>query len=78
MTLVYSGTFSAALSTPLFEKIISDFDYKLSHPNSHKKWTMFSGHDTNVAPTTTFLNITNATCIEDKWEKKDVKKYLNC
>lgn len=78
MIIVYSGQFSAALSTPLFMKIFQDFDYKLSHPNSTKKWTMLSGHDTNVAPTLTFLNLTNFQCIEDKYEKKDLSKYLNC
>lgn len=39
---------------------------------------MLSGHDTNVAPTLTFLNITNFECIEDKYQKKDMSKYLNC
>lgn len=63
MVLVYSGNFSAALSTPLMQKIIADFDYKLAHPKSQKKWTMFSGHDTNVAPTITFLNLSSASCI---------------
>ena len=78
MIIVYSGQFSAALSTPLFMKIISDFDHKLANTSSVKKWTMLSGHDTNVAPTLTFLNLTNYNCIEDKYEKKDLGKYLNC
>lgn len=38
---------------------------------------MFSGHDTNVAPTLAFLNISSADCIEDKWQNS-TKKYLNC
>jgi lysosomal acid phosphatase len=38
---------------------------------------MFSGHDTNVAPTLWFLNLTTAECLEDKF-RNSTKKYLNC
>ena len=78
MVLIYSGEFSAALSTPLFQKVIADFDYKLAHANSTKKWIMLSGEDTNVVPTLTFLNLTSAPCIEDKWQGQSLDKYLNC
>lgn len=77
MLTAYSEVTSKALSTPLFTKIIAEFDAKLQNLTSIKKWSMFSGHDTNVAPTLWFLNLTTAECIEDKFRNSS-KKYLNC
>lgn len=77
MMTAYSETTSRALSTPFFTKLIKEFDAKIASPNSVKKWSMFSGHDTNVAPTLWFLNLTTAQCIEDKYHNS-TRKYLNC
>ncbi len=76
MLTAYSGNVSRALSTPFFQKLIKEFDAKINGTNT-KKWSMFSGHDTNVAPTLTFLNLTTGRCIEDKWTNSS-KTYLNC
>jgi hypothetical protein len=65
------------VSTPLLKKLIKEFDAKILSPTSIKRWTMLSGHDTNVAPTLWFLNLTTAQCIEDKF-RNSTKKYLNC
>lgn len=53
-------------------------DHKLSNPSSNKKWTLLSGHDTNVLPILIFLNITNSSCLEDKWKNRNLQKYVNC
>ena len=69
---------AAAVCTPLFQKMIANFDRKLKHPNDTVKWSMFSAHDSNVGPALTFLNFSTAICIEDKWKNRDLSKYLNC
>lgn len=63
MLTAYADTVSKALSTPFFQKIIYEFDMKLKNTSSFRKFSMFSGHDTNVAPTLTFLNLSSAKCI---------------
>lgn len=63
MSVAYEGNAGKAKSSLLFTKIISDFDNKLSHPSHLQKWTLLSGHDTNVLPTLIFLNITGSSCL---------------
>ncbi len=38
----------------------------------NKKLSIYSGHDTNVAPMLTFLNITNADCVMKKYRNQTV------
>lgn len=37
-----------------------------------KKLTIYSGHDTNVAPMLTFLNLTTADCVMKKFRNQTV------
>ena len=38
-----------------------------------KKLTVFSGHDDNVAPILTFLNLTSANCIQRKFKNQTLE-----
>jgi hypothetical protein len=67
--MVHSGLYSKILSTALFQKMISNIDNKLKNISSRQKLSLFSGHDTNVSPTLTFLNISSFECIESRWKK---------
>jgi hypothetical protein len=40
--------------------------------------TVFLGHDTNISPTLSFLNMSSFNCIEDIWQNKPLGRYLNC
>ncbi len=37
-----------------------------------KKLTVYSGHDTNVAPMLSFLNLSNADCVQKKYRNQTV------
>ena len=78
MSLTFEGDAGRAKSSILFTKIIADFDAKINNVTSERKWTLLSGHDTNVLPAMIFLNITNSTCLEEKWKGKNVEGYVNC
>jgi hypothetical protein len=40
--------------------------------NDNKKLAVYSGHDTNVAPMLTFLNLTTAECVRRKYRNETV------
>lgn len=77
MLTAYSGNVSKVLGQYFFEKLFTDTEAALVKNQTRRKWTMLSGHDTNVAPLLSFLNISSADCIEDKWQNS-TKQYLNC
>lgn len=74
--MIHSGTYTRIISTPLFTKILETFDGAVAQKSG--KLTVFSGHDTNISPTLSFLELSSYQCIEDAWQGEPLDKYLNC
>ena len=63
-------------STPLAASIIDKMERVIAGKYDSKKLTVYSGHDTNVAPMLTFMNLTRAECLRKKWRNETVS--VNC
>lgn len=63
--LRYSRNVSRAVSTPKLSKILSVFDTRISSPNTLRKATILSAHDTDVFPMLAAMNFSSHTCIEE-------------
>ena len=46
------------------EKILNVFDGRIKNPNQELKWTFLSGHDLDIVPLYTDLNMSTSNCIE--------------
>lgn len=65
--LLYAGELAKVHSTPLAAAIIDKMEKVIAGKYDAKKLTVYSGHDTNVAPMMTFLNLTSADCVRRKY-----------
>ena len=45
-------------------KIISMFDSRIKNPTQSLKWTFLSGHDLDMVPLYTDLNLSSSKCVE--------------
>ena len=59
-------------STPIASAVIDKMSRVISGTYDDKKLTIFSGHDTNVAPMLTFLNLTTPECVKRKFKNQTV------
>lgn len=75
--LIHSGTYTRIISTPLFERILLGLDSAIETAGP-TRMTVLSGHDTNICPTLSFLNLSSFQCIEDLYQGRPLDKYLNC
>jgi len=53
--------------------MIDKMDRVVRGEYGQKKLTVFSGHDDNIAPILTFLNLTSAHCVQEKYRNETVK-----
>lgn len=58
--LLYAEHLTKVYSTPIMHSILDKMDMVISGKYGRKKLTVYSAHDTNVAPMLTFLNLTTA------------------
>lgn len=72
MILLYDGHLAQVMSTPIAQSIISNMEKVISGQLNDKKLTVYSGHDTNVAPMLAFLNMSNAECVKRKFKNETV------
>jgi hypothetical protein len=47
-------------------------DRVVKNKNGEKKLTIFSGHDTNVAPMLSFYNLSSPECVKKKYKNETV------
>lgn len=73
-----SYNLSRALNTNKFERVLSDFDSRISNLKTKTlKWTFLSAHDTDVSSALLDLNMSSPQCIEDQYRKGSTTA-LNC
>jgi hypothetical protein len=58
--LLYAEHLAKVYSTPIIHSIIDKMTMVVNNQYGNKKLTVYSAHDTNVAPMLTFLNLTSA------------------
>ena len=68
---MYAGEWARVASTPIIKGVVENMR-QLINGNFSKKLTVLSGHDTNVAPLLSFLNITDADCLQRKYRNQTV------
>lgn len=60
---------SKIFSTSVVAGILANMDNIVKNGNKEvKRFSVFSGHDTNVVPLLTFFNLTTPECISKKWK----------
>jgi hypothetical protein len=60
------------VSTPIAAGVIDKMEKIINGKYDSKKMTIYSGHDTNVAPMLTFLNLTTADCVRRRYKNQTV------
>lgn len=73
--LVYGGHPARVFSTPVAKTVLDNMDRVISGKES-RKLTVFSGHDSTIAPLLTFLNLTSAECVRKKFKNETI--HGNC
>lgn len=53
------------------------FDSRIKNPNQDLKWTFLSGHDLDIVPLYTDLNLSSSRCVEELYRKGQTSA-LNC
>jgi hypothetical protein len=64
LVLLYDGRYGRIFSSPFLKAIINNMKKVIKGEYGQKKLTVYSGHDTNVAPVLTALNLTSAECLK--------------
>lgn len=68
--LLYDGHVSKVYSTTIAHSIIDKMQRVINGAYGNKKLTVYSAHDSNVAPMLTFLNLTSADCVQKKYRNQ--------
>lgn len=59
------------------EKILSMFDGRIKSSSQSIKWTFLSGHDLEIVPMFTDLNLSSSQCVEELYRNGETSA-LNC
>jgi hypothetical protein len=70
--LLYAEELARVASTPIAASIVAKMEQVIAGRYDSKKLTIYSGHDTNVAPMLTFMNLSSADCLRRKWRNETV------
>lgn len=74
-TLMLNGNFAKVLSTPSFRML--RFKFEAVWNQSKRKLSFLFGHNTNILPWLTLMNLTSVNCLTEKWKGEPVSS-LNC
>lgn len=67
--LVYSGTLASVFATPLLAPILDNMNNIIKNGNHEvKKFSVYSGHDTNIVCLLVYLNMTSPECVLSQWK----------
>lgn len=58
--LLYAEHLAKVYATPIMRSVLDKMDMVIEGKLGRKKLTVYSAHDSNVAPILTFLNLTTA------------------
>lgn len=66
-TLIYDGNFARVLTTPFLRFLRSKLS-QASKKTSSNKMSFVVGHQSNLHPLLTQLNLTSTACLTQKWK----------
>lgn len=70
---LYEGFLAPIYSTDVVEGILKNMDNVIKNGDKEvKRYSIYSGHDTNVVPLILFFNLTSHECISKKWKNETV------
>ena len=67
MILIYSEHLARVVSTPIAQAVVDNMQKIIEGKLENRKLSVYSGHDTNVAPMLAFLNMSSAECVQRKY-----------
>ena len=70
--MLYAENLAKIYSTPIAKSIIDKMDMVIAGNYRDKKLTVYSGHDTNLAPMLSVLNLTTADCVQKRYRNQTV------
>lgn len=70
--LLYAEHLARVFATPIVKPALENMDMVIQGKKGNIKLTVVSGHDANLAPVLTFLNLTSAECIQKKFRNQTV------
>ena len=73
----FVGNLAKARNKYKLQKVLDMFDGRIKNPNQEIRWTALSGHDFDLIPLFTDLNISSSACIEELYRKGQTSA-LNC
>ena len=72
-TLTYGGNVAPIFSTPIVSGILNNMKNRVKKGDQQvMKYSIYSGHDTNVMPILNFFNLTSTECLTKKWKNETV------
>ena len=73
----FVGDLAKAKNKYKLQKVLDMFDGRSKNPNQEIRWTALSGHDLDIIPLFTELNISSSACIEELYRKGQTSA-VNC
>ena len=70
--MLYEDHMAKVFATPRLRKVLSNMEQVVEGKSGRRKMSIISGHDSNVLPILTFLNLTNADCVQKKFRNQTV------
>ena len=70
--LLYADHLARVFATPIVKPVLENMEKVIQGKNGNIKLTAVSGHDANLAPVLTFLNLTSAECVQKKFKNHTV------
>ena len=70
--LLYAEHPARVFATPFVKAMLNNLERVIEGKTGNLKMTVISGHDANVAPVLTFLNLTSAECVQKKFKNQTV------
>ena len=67
LILIYTDHLAKVVSTPIIKAVVDNMEKLIEGKLGQRKLTVYSGHDTDVAPMLSFLNLSSAECVQKKY-----------
>lgn len=70
---IYGGNVSPVFSTNILSAILHNMDNMIKNGKDEvKRFSIYSGHDSNLVPLLNYLNLTTPECITKKWKNETI------
>ena len=67
LILIYTDHLAKVVATPIIKAVVDNMEKLIEGKLGQRKLTVYSGHDTDVAPMLSFLNLSSAECVQKKY-----------